>query len=115
MPRPPLHGEPSRGGDCRSGTKGRVYIVMKVRAFIITGSGTALIVPEPMPGCVVLNGEAKEIRAMADHQRIFDLKKDSALGLDKEAAEENLKTNKYFISHIPPDGKRRLSQHGKLK
>ena len=115
MPRPPLYGKPSRGGDCRSGTKGRVYIVMKVRAFIIAGSGTALIVPEPIPGYVVLNDEAKEIRAMTDHQRIFDLKKDSALGLDKEATEENLKTTNYYISHIPSDGKRRLSLHGKLK
>ena len=88
---------------------------MNVKAYIITGSGTALIVPEPMPDCVVLNDEAKEIKAKADRQRVFDLNKDSALGLAKEAAQEHLKISNYYISHIPPHDKRRLSPHGRLK
>lgn len=76
---------------------------MEVRAHIITGSGTALIVPEPMPEGVALNDEAKQIIEKSDKQRVFDLQKDSAIGLDKDAAIKELKEKKFYISHNPPN------------
>ena len=75
---------------------------MKVRAYIITGSGTALIVPEPMPDDVVLNDEAKGVKEESDNQRVFDLQQDSAIGLDKAAAVKALGKDKFFVSHNPP-------------
>lgn len=75
---------------------------MMVKAYIITRTGTALIVPEPMPAGVDLNDEAQAIKAKANHQRVFDLKNDSAIGLDKETAEKKLRENKFYVSHNPP-------------